>query len=86
MKELTKFKVNPLYRDVVKEIIKDSQDYEEGTPEESLLARLDDISRHGLSNSRAATVSLAKISSTSFIGGISKIISTVCVNENFMLK
>ena len=50
MKELTKFKINPLYRDVVREIIKDSQDYEESTPEESLLARLGDISRHGLSS------------------------------------
>ena len=47
MKNLTKFKVNSLYIDVVDEIIEDSQDYSQDTPEENILARLDDIA-HGL--------------------------------------
>ena len=49
MKNLTKFKVNSLYQDVVNEIVEDSQDYGEDTPEENILTRLKDIA-HGLSS------------------------------------
>ena len=49
MKDLTKFKVNSLYQDVVDEIVEDSEDYGHDTPEENILSRLDDIG-HGLSS------------------------------------
>jgi len=49
--DLSQFIINPLYKDVVDEIIKDSQEYEYGqsTPLTNLHARINDILR-GLSN------------------------------------
>ena len=49
MKDLTKFKINPLYIDVVDEIAEDSQEYGYATEQENIIARLNDIS-HGLSS------------------------------------
>ena len=49
MKDLTTFKKNRLYTDVVNDIIEDSQEYGNDTSEANVLERINDI-KYGLSS------------------------------------